>query len=234
MSDRLDVFGRSREGPRDDDASAAPVVGPSRAWLAKELRAGRAPSDRYFDRIFPDDLRLASSMYFTPLCVALRVAAWLDELECRSLVDVGSGAGKLCVATALAGRFACVGLEQRPRLVQVARSLAREFSLEGRVRFIEGTLETTPLPDAEAYYLYNPFGENLYDPRGRLDDAVELSDERYRRDVALTEQILSRAPVGTLVLTYNGFGGVMPRSYREVRVDHEMPNVLRLFRKTRG
>jgi hypothetical protein len=33
-------------------------------------------------------------------------------------------------------------------------------------------------------------------------------------------------------LTYNGFGGQIPASYRELCVDHALPNALRLWRKT--
>jgi predicted RNA methylase len=208
--------------------------GTSAQRIARALRVGRCPSDRAFDRFLPYHLRLASSQHWTPLVVALRVAGWLDDLAVKTVVDIGSGAGKFCVAAALASHCDFMGIEQRPRLVASARGLAQIFDVEDRVRFVQGTLGQCSLPEANAYYLYNPFGENLFGPDEHLGDDVELSDERYERDVARMETFLERARVGTYIIKYNGFGGRMPPAYDEVRVDREMPNVLRVWQKTRS
>lgn len=199
-------------------------------YVADALRSGTCPSEYWFDRSLPQDLQVVSREHWTPLIVALRVAKWLDDLGVRTVVDIGSGAGKFCVAAALACGCDFTGIEQRPRLVAAARQLARTFAVDDRVRFIEGTLGQCSIPEADAYYLFNPFGENLY-PDARLDDAVELGDARYERDIALVEAFLEDVQVGTYVIKYNGFGGVMPRSFRPVRVDYELPNFLRLWRK---
>jgi len=208
--------------------------GPSAQRVARALRVGRCPGDGAFDRFLPYHSRLASGQHWTPLVVALRVAGWLDGLAVKTVVDIGSGAGKFCVAAALASHCDFTGIEQRPRLVAAARGLARIFDVEDRVRFVQGTLGQCSLPEADAYYLYNPFGENLFGPVGHLGDDVELSDERYRRDVTRMETFLERARVGTYIVKYNGFGGRMPPTYDEIRVDREMPNVLRVWRKTRS
>jgi hypothetical protein len=100
------------------------------------------------------------------------------------------------------------------------------------VRFVPGTFGVGQVPVADAYYLYNPFGENLFGPQEQLDADVELSDARYHRDIDAVERMLTEAELGTCLLTYNGFGGEIPSSYTEVRVDREMPNVLRMWRKT--
>ncbi|HKU39072.1 MAG TPA: class I SAM-dependent methyltransferase [Polyangiales bacterium] len=159
----------------------------------------------------------------------MRVAKWLDEQGARSVVDVGSGVGKFCVAAALCGSFECIGIEQRPRLVSVARHLAQRFDVADRVRFVQSAAATWPR--ADAYYLYNPFGENVCTRANQLDATVELTAERYRREVEATEQAFAAAPVGTLVVTYNGFGGRMPDSYREVAVDNDLPYELRMWRQ---
>jgi predicted RNA methylase len=199
--------------------------------LASALRRGRRPSDRVFDRLLPDSVRRASGRYWTPLAVAMRAAEWLRQLNVSSVADIGSGAGKFCVATALTLPARFTGVEQRPQLVAAARELACTFALEDRVTFIEGRFGDAPL-DAEAYYLYNPFGENLYGPDDQLDDKVELSGARFFDDIERVEQMLRDAVVGTCVLTYNGFGGQIPACYREIYVDRALPNVLRLWRKT--
>ena len=198
------------------------------------LRTGGCPTDRAFDRFLPDELRVVSGQYWTPMVVVKRAAEWLDDLEVRTVVDIGSGAGKFCVAAALAGQCRFTGLEQRPRLVASARALARLFDVDDRVSFREGALGDIATPLADAYYLYNPFGEYRFCAKSRLDQEVEPNDERYARDIAAVQNLLQRARFGTCVLTYNGFGGRVPSSYRQIRVDNDMPSELRLWRKERS
>ncbi len=207
------------------------LSGASPRHVADLLRAGSCPSDRSFDDFLPNDLRDVSELYWTPLAVAIQAARWFEELGVRSVIDIGAGPGKLCVAAALASNCEFVGLEHRPRLVAVARSVARTFGVTGRVRFVRGALHDTPVPAADAYYLYNPFAENLFGPGNYLAEDVELSCERYSRDIGVAQDIFRRAPVGTVVLTYNGFGGCMPAGYEHCRVARELPCELRLWRK---
>ena len=94
-------------------------------------------------------------------------------------------------------------------------------------------LGESALPEASAYYLYNPFGENLFDHDDYLDADVELSRARHARDIAHVIALLRAAPIGTHLVTYNGFGGAVPRSFEQVAVDRALPNVLRMWRKTR-
>ena len=78
-------------------------------------------------------------------------------------------------------------------------------------------------PRTDGYYLYNPFGENLCARKDQLDTSVELTVARYRREIAEAEQFFARAPAATLLLTYNGFGGRVPDSYREVAAHRDQP-----------
>ena len=216
-----------------EDAAAAGGL-PTPEWLAQRLRTGRCPPDRAFDGFLPRDLKAAAGDYWTPLSVALTAARWLEEQQVQRVVDIGAGPGKFCLAVALASRCEVIGLEHRPRLVAVARALARVFALEARASFVQGSVRDAPLPEAGAYYLYNPFAENLHAPDTPLGGDVELSCERYALDVSSVQNAFRRAPEGTLVLTYNGFGGCMPASYDSIRVDRELPCVLRLWRKSRA
>jgi len=199
--------------------------------FAQALRSERPPSDRAFDRFLPRELRALSGKYWTPLAVAARAAEWLDELNAQTVVDIGSGTGKFCVAAALLANAQFTGIEQRLRLVDASAQLAGIFDLHQRITFIHSKFGEAPVPKADAYYMYNPFGENLFGLEDRLDDDVELGQARYLRDVAAVEQLLRDASVGTLLLTYNGFGGDLPSDFREVRVDRELPSVLRMWRK---
>jgi SAM-dependent methyltransferase len=194
---------------------------------------GLCPSDRVFDRLLPHELRTVSRQHWTPLAAAVRAAGWLAQVGARTVIDIGSGAGKFAVAAALSGNFRVTGVEQRLRLVEAARNLTRLLGAEERVEFVHATFGQTDLPVADAYYLYNPFGENLFGPEEQLDDDVELGSARYRRDVTAVERLMDDAPLGTHVLTYNGYGGTLPAGFQEVRVDHDLPNILRMWRKTR-
>lgn len=219
------------EPPNDPATAPAGAALPTAHELAAAIRAGGRPHDDLFDRFLPPRLRLASGMFWTPLVVAARAAAWFAELGIVTVVDIGSGAGKFCVAAALGGDCRFIGLEHRQRLVTAAERLARLFQVDDRVQFVAGPLDPSRAPAADAYYLYNPFAENRFGPESQLDADVELGEECYHRDVTATEELLRRAARGTYVVTYNGFGGRVPDSYEKIRVDRTLPNMLRMFRK---
>jgi SAM-dependent methyltransferase len=207
---------------------------PSPARIADALRDGWCPPDAAFDAFLPGDLRNLAREHWTPLAVALTAARWFAEAGVRRVVDIGSGPGKFCVAAALAGNCELTGVEQNPRLVGVAQSLARLFGVPNRARFLQGTFGETELPEADAYYLYNPFMQHLCAPDDDLGYGPTPDYERYRRDVVTAQDVFRRASAGTLVLTYNGFGGLMPSSYEACRVSRELPCVLRLWRKSQA
>lgn len=219
--------------PGDAGVSSVDAIprGASAEVIAEAIRSGLCPDDASFDLFMSRELRRLSGRHWTPLAVALRVAEWLDGAGVGNVVDLGSGGGKFCVVAALASKCSFIGIERRPRFVEAANLLARVFRVDDRVQFVHGTLSRRTIPAADAYYLYNPFGENLFGPGEHLDDDVELSPQRYERDIALVETFFDRAPVGTIVVDYNGFGGRMPGSYQEVVVDREMPDLLRMWRK---
>lgn len=203
------------------------------AQAATSIRRGGPGADTAFDRFLPADLRRVSTDYWTPLPVIRRVAAWLRAERVDSVVDIGSGAGKFCVATALLTPCRIVGLEERPSLVATAQALAARFEVDDRVRFVPGAFGDVPTPAADAYYLFNPFGEYHFDAALDADDGVVFSDARYARDVDAMTRFLSRAPIGTLVITYNGFGADLPASFEQLRVDLAFRGALRLWKKRR-
>lgn len=169
------------------------------------------------------------------MTTVVRIARWAAERGVERIVDIGSGVGKFCIAAALArSGLSLVGLEQRPRLTVVARTLARAFEVEDRVRFVQGVLGEAELPVADAYYLYNPFGENFLDPDEHIDRSVEVGMHRHARDLAALKAALRQARVGTYVLTYYGCGGRLPSGYEEVDgVDCGVFSMLEVWRKAR-
>jgi len=201
--------------------------------VARAVRSGRRVADANFDRFLPPDLRAVSGQFWTPLEVVVRAAQWLTELRVNSVVDIGSGVGKFCVAAALTSPCTFTGIEHRPRLASTARCIAQLFNLEERVQFITGVFGEVATPPADCYYLFNPFGENLFDVDERLNEDADLSHARYLLDVGKVEHLLGSVPIGTYVMTYNGFGGTIPDDFEEVRSDFELPCVLRMARRAR-
>lgn len=202
--------------------------------LADSLQSDRCPTDLEFDRFLPERLRAVSPLYWSPLAVTQRSAEWFTDAGIRSVVDIGSGAGKFCVAGALFGQCRFTGLEQRTFLTQSARALARLFNVHDRVRFVDGALGMVPTPIADAYYFFNPFGDYSFGLGRPVEMDGECSDARRTDDIAAAEQLLRRAAIGTWVLTFNEFGGRMPRGYDLIRVDVELTGALRLWKKTRS
>jgi hypothetical protein len=201
--------------------------------VGSALRQGLRLPDREFDRFLPRKLRRLSSQHWTPLLVVARAMSWLEEAGVRTVVDIGSGAGKFCVAGALFSRCTFVGIEQRADLVSTARVLSRLYGVQDRAVFLHECFGQIAPPAADAYYLFNPFGENLFTQHGRVDDAVELGPDRFERELEHTGNWLEAAPQGTYVVTYNGFGAEMPCSYTALRVARDLPCVLKLWRQDR-
>lgn len=199
--------------------------------VAAALRVGRSSANDAFDRFLPEELREVSGKYWTPLPVVRRAAAWLREAHVRTVVDIGSGAGKFCVAGALLTRCRFIGLEQRASLVGSARELADLFEVHDRVTFVHGTCAAETTPMGEAYYLFNPFAAYRFDSATYDDPAVTFTPETLSVDIASVTEVLSRAPLGTFVITYNGFGAPPPPDYEQIDVCTRLPGTLRLWKK---
>jgi hypothetical protein len=216
--------------------NSSPEYGADDAAEARALRVAllvrvKGLADAHFDRYLTANLRAISAQSWSPLEVAARASQWFTELRIKNVVDIGSGVGKFCIAAALGSRCRFVGVERHSYLVEVASNLSRLFSVEHQVEFISGVFGEMPLPKAECYYLFNPFGDNLFDLGDGLHEDPDASQARYLREVEQTELLLRALPAGAYVLTYNGFGGTLPDDFEEVRVDFTLPCVLRLSRR---
>lgn len=199
--------------------------------VAAALRSGRASANDAFDRFLPGELREVSDRYWTPLRVVRQVAVWLRETQVHTVVDIGSGAGKFCVAAALLTRCRFVGLEHRASLVAAARDLAGIFEVDDRVTFVHGDLAAKPGVNSDAYYFFNPFGDYAFDSARFSDLGVTFTPETRRRDIDAVATMLSHAPTGTFAITYNGYGGKIPPGYEQIDVATRLPGTLRLWKK---
>jgi SAM-dependent methyltransferase len=179
------------------------------------LRRGELVYDRVFDEVFPLAARRASSVHWTPVEVAVRAAQLLaGGVDEPVILDVGAGVGKFCTIAAATVGGTIRGVEHRKHLVDIARQAAAKLEVD--VEFVHGTIEDVDPAAVNGVYLFNPFAENLASREDCLDDTVALGKPIFRRDVAAAERLLGRALPGTRVVTYCGWGGVMPTGYELV------------------
>jgi hypothetical protein len=195
------------------------------------LARGLPIDDEVFDRIYPAPIRAISRRFWTPVKVAVRALELLDPSPSTRVLDVGAGVGKFCVVGALATAATFVGVEHRQGLIDIGRRTLQRLDVR-RASMMLGVLEMAPWNDFDAFYLFNPFEENLNEPAECIDSSIPLSQERYCRDVRLFETVLKRARVGTRVAIYQGFGGRVPGSYRLCADETIDDRSLQLWMKT--
>ena len=168
--------------------------------------------DEKFDRIYPTRIRKLSSLQWTPVRVAAEAARLLVTIPGIRVLDIGCGPGKFClVAAALVdGHF--TGIEQRADLVMTARKAAATLQ-SVNVEIIHGNVTEIAFPDYDAFYLYNPFEENMV--RGhKIDSAVPLSPVLFKRYNNYVASNLGSMPMGTRVVTYAGYADEIPACYQ--------------------
>lgn len=185
--------------------------------------------DSLFDRVYPEDVRRVSARFWTPVEVARTASRWLYSFGARSVLDVGSGAGKFCIVANLTTGQRITGLEQRRSLIDAARAASDAYG--ACTDYVLGTLETLDPAAYDAFYLFNPFGENLYPPEECFDTDTELSALRYTHDLTIFQHWLDCAPVQTCVVTYHGFGGLIPSTYALKRSLPKGSDHVRLWQK---
>ena len=138
------------------------------------------------------------------------------------VLDIGCGPGKFCLvgASLTDGRF--TGVEQRSDLVAAARKAATRLCLprgslgEGgelsNVEFIHGNVMDIAFADYDAFYLFNPFEENMHYGH-KIDSAVRLSPTLFKRYTSHVAAQLGARPIGTRVVTYAGYADDIPACY---------------------
>ena len=169
--------------------------------------------DHAFDEQLPRRLQTKAAVHFTPVAVARVAARLLAPEPGMRVLDVGAGPGKFCLVAGSAvphGTF--VGVELRPHLVRLARRIARGLALTN-VQFVDGDALDLDWSAYDAFYLYNPFAEQLCDTARALDRRLDLAPFKFREYVRAVRERLLVARVGTRIVTYHGFGAPPPDGY---------------------
>ncbi|PSK93562.1 class I SAM-dependent methyltransferase [Taibaiella chishuiensis] len=169
--------------------------------------------DQSFDKLYPRTLEMMSGQHWTPLRVARLAADFLSSGPPSRILDIGSGAGKFCLAGALrAPGHHFYGIEQRAYLTDAALTLQRKLAITN-VHFLHGNFTKLDLQQFDHFYFFNSFYENLNE-EGRIDDTMEYSDSLYRYYVRFLHKGLSAMPKGTRIATYHSLYEEIPLSYR--------------------
>jgi predicted RNA methylase len=169
-------------------------------------------SDIEFDNVYDQRVRDLSIQHWTPVRVAARAARLLTQNGATRILDIGAGAGKFCIVGALTTEAQFVGVERRNSLVEIARGAAERLGAS-RASFVHGNIDAFPVNGFDGIYLYNPFYEQISRYLAPIDDTLEFSEAAYRYFVRATVEKLQELASPVAVVTFNGFGGVMPRAY---------------------
>ncbi len=184
------------------------------AAISTALRQQKVMQYATFDQVFHPSQRVRTCIHWTPVDVAMRAAVLLAPLPGRKVLDVGSGVGKLCLVGAATTTSSWFGVERDAEMVQSARTAACRMHVEQRTRFFVGDVTGVDWSVFDAFYLFNPFAEMLYE--GLLSSTPEEAQARrarYTANVEFVQQQLSSAAPGTRVVTYHGLGGEMPAGF---------------------
>lgn len=172
-------------------------------------------TEKKFESFLPAYLRSASRLYFTPIEVAKTASEWLTETHAKSILDIGAGVGKFCITGAYYSNVHFHGIEHRESLCKIGNQIAKHFKLNN-VSIQNANILDVQFSDYDAFYLFNPFYENLEFVK-RPNDEVQLHEDRYQVYLNHTETQLDKAPKGTRLVTYHANNFEVPNSYEKAR-----------------
>ena len=167
--------------------------------------------DEKFDQIYPAKVRKLSSLHWTPVRIAAAAADLLVTAPGTRVLDVGCGPGKFCLVGASLAEGHFTGVEQRGELVAAAMAAAARLELRD-VEFLHANVIDVPFSDYDAFYIFNPFEENMFQGH-KIDSAVSLSPDLFKCYTRYVAAQLGARPLGTRVVTYMGYADEIPSCY---------------------
>jgi SAM-dependent methyltransferase len=185
-------------------------------------------SDAMLEQLYPRDIRELSKRHWTPLGVARKAAHFLALENNARILDIGSGAGKFCLAAAFYRPKAFYyGVEQRISLVYKAETARQILRLEN-VSFLHGNFTKLDFRNYDHFYFYNAFYENLVGT-DKIDNSIVYSGELYNYYTRYLYQQLEQKPAGTRLATYHSMEDEIPPGYHVV--GSEFDNLLKFWIK---
>lgn len=175
-------------------------------------------TDVAFNALYPAAISQHARRHWTPLKVAKIAADFLRTGAGNKVLDIGSGAGKFCLAAAYFHPDTFYyGIEQRPRLVAEAQRLQQQLSL-ANVSFEAGNVKHFDLQAFDHFYFYNAFYENLADAE-RIDEEVGCSAALYEQYSYYLYKQLRNCRPGTRLVTYHSLESEIPPEFHLVHTE---------------
>ena len=188
--------------------------------------------DSRFDLAYPSEIRAKSCVHWTPAIIARRAAAFLVREPGTRVLDIGCGPGKFCIVGALTTNGKFTGVEQRQHLCDLARSIIGQANIPN-AEIILGNITEIEFSNFDAFYLYNPFVENM-EPACKIDTTVNLSEDLYEKYTEHVARQLALAPLGTRVATYHGICEEVPLGYTRLEPSLGQDPDLKFWEKTKN
>ncbi len=177
-------------------------------------------SDAHFNRLYPAEIRQLADRHWTPLHIASKAALFLATAKGVRILDIGSGAGKFCLAAAhYQPQARYFGIDQRKSLVRHAEAARQLLGME-QVSFLHGNFTSLNLRQYDNFYFYNSFYENL---AGLIspDEEINYSPALYDYyNNYLYRQLEQTAP-GTRLATFHTPEEKVPPCFYVVGEDAE-------------
>jgi SAM-dependent methyltransferase len=168
--------------------------------------------DDKFHNLYPFHIQKLADKHWTPLKVAKYAAEFLVPEDGAKVLDIGSGAGKFCLAASHYkpnGLF--YGIEQRKDLLDCA--VEAEYKLDlNNLSFIHGNFTQIDFKQFDHFYFYNSFYENI-EGTAKIDHKIQYSVSLYNYYNSYLFNQLEKMPVGTRVATYHTWENQMPPEY---------------------
>lgn len=187
----------------------------------------KSMSDEEFDSIYPMKIRKVSGTHWTPVEVAKKAIAFLDDEGGKTVLDLGSGAGKFCLVAAANSHARIIGVEQRENLVQLSRKLALKYQLD-QLTFIHEDLKNLDFGGYDSFYFFNSFEEYI-NQKDKLDRESRINFEQYQSYIDLIRLKFEGVAVGGRIVTYCGDSREIPESYDLVKSSNK--GKLKFWRK---
>jgi SAM-dependent methyltransferase len=188
-------------------------------------------ADQLFDSLLPVRYRCVSNTQWTSAQVAEQIALLLESIKPTeeagadlvatpasplTFIDIGSGVGKLCILLALRmsrSNLKFFGIEQRKNLVKISEKIRAANNLDN-VHFAHRNMMELAWEKFDIYYLYNPFQEHVVEAGGsQIDHEIDFDRSFYTHYITEVYRQLSWADKGKRLITFHGYGEMVPDSW---------------------
>jgi hypothetical protein len=178
------------------------------------------PKESDFCQLYPLHIQQLDIKHWSPLIVVNRATKFLVHKPDAKILDIGSGAGKFCLAGAYYKPSAFFyGVEQRQYLVDCAISVNTKLG-SLNVDFFHKNFTQLDFKEFDNFYFYNSFFENIAGS-DTIDDTIDYSIELYNYYTRVLSRKLDELPSGTRIVTYKSLDYEIPTSYQLVETQFD-------------